>query len=369
MRKSYIGDSSAVSNECIYTLLENLSRGLPIDSSFDLSKFPSNIGANFDKTKKSFCSIATVIMSTQLYERINTSHDPTLYINILKPLFRVKCGKLRNQYLTDICNFIEINFSEMKHRVETLTEQILCLAVYIGKDEFNRILQYIKFGQGGIACNSGWSVQLGHIISKEMRIFFSDFLTNCTEFKRKTSLAFGESCESIMQIKPIFLDPMDVSYLILCINGESTSCRGGPQIKSVALQILFFKLSQVLLRSTGENRDDSYRRIYKNLLQPFFHIDIIQFLITGDEDFLRLDDRSPKELTDAIFNLGKNINRGRFDVNYFFKIFDDINSCKEIEDPEGKLDISNITNFVQCFVTRHERRFEREHGSNVVLSN
>jgi len=368
-QRHYIGDNVAVSSECIYNLLNNLSKGLPIDLSFDHLRFPHEIDAEFDKTKKSFCSIATLILITQLYERINSDHNPTLYINILKPLFQVKCGILRKKYMTDICNFIEINFSEMKDRVEILTTQILHLAVYIGKDEFNRILQYIKLGHGSIYCNSGWSVKFDHIISKEMRIFFSDFLKNCTEFKRKMSLAFGESCESIMQINPITLDPNTVSSLIGCINVESTSYSGSVQIRLLAMQILIIKLSQVLLRSTGQNRDDSYRRIYMNLLQPFFHKDIIQFLITGDEDFLRLDDRSPKELTDAIFNLGKNITTGWFAKNYFFKILNDINSCKEIEDPEGKLDISNITNFVQCFITRHEKRFVREHGSTVILSN
>jgi hypothetical protein len=130
------------------------------------------------------------------------------------------------------------------------------------------------------------------------------------------------------------------------------------------MQILIFKLSQVLLRSTGQNRDDSYIRIFKNLFQLFFDKNIIQWLITGNEDFNSLDDQSPQELSDKILDLSVIVGKDRF-----VQILKNINSCKEIEDPEGKLDISSITDFIPCFVERHQKRLRTLHGLPIILSN
>jgi hypothetical protein len=332
-----ISEIRAKKNRSIYTVLK------------------SPVLVNIDKD---MCSVAILIRLTNLYESITgVDHNPELYIKMLKPFFMVEYGMLRRKYTEEIHMFIEENLSPMKNKVEPLIAQILNLAVYIGKDEFNRILRNIKLG-----CGSIWSVKLNHIITKRMKIFFSDFLSNCVEFRRQMSLAFGESCNSIMQINPIYFDNRSVSYLINCISGEYDN--DYQQIRLVAMQTLIFKLSQVLLRSTGQNRDDSYIRIFKNLFQLFFDKDIVQWLITGNEDFLRLDDQSPQELSDKILDLSAIIGRDKF-----VQTLKNIHSCKEIEDPEGKLDISDITDFIPCFVERHQKRLRTLHGLPIILSN
>lgn len=340
-----ISEICAKKNRSIYTVLK--------------SPVLVNIDENFEY-KKNMCSIAILIRLTNLYESITgVDHNPELYIKMFKPLFMVEYGMLRRKYTEEIHIFIEENLSPMKNKVEILIAQILNLAVYIGKDEFNRILQYVKLG-----CGSVWVVKLNHIVTKNMKVFLFDFLRNCVEFKRQMSLAFGESCQSIMETNPICLDNRSFSYFIDCISGEYNSSRNHQQIRVLAMQILIFKLSQVLLRSTGQNRDDSYIRIFKNLFQLFFDKDIVQWLITGNEDFLRLDDQSPQELSDKILDLSVIVGKDRF-----VQILKNINSCKEIEDPEGKLDISSITDFIPCFVERHQKRLRTLHGLPIILSN
>ena len=357
-------------NRSIFHLLDCLLKSESPHSSIDsiFNSFNSSVSINFEY-KKNMCSLAILILSNMLYENItNLQPNIEMYIKMFKPLFMVKCGILRRKYVDELHHFlIDNEIMRRKFNPKVLIDIILHLVVYVGKDQFRRICSYIELGYGII-----YLTKMNHIITKGMKHFASNFLTKDVEFKRKMSLAFGESCQSVMQVRVIREDITDRTYhdLIVYINGEYTDRnRTGISVKIIALQILFFKLSQVLLRSTGENKDDIYMRIFRNLLQPIFGSDVIAHILTGDEDFLRLDDQSPKELTDAIFNLGKHINLHRFAKHDFFKILNAINSCKEIEDPEGKLDISNISNFVQCFVTRHEKRFKREHGSNAVLSN
>ena len=401
-RGNSVSKNDVLRNRSIFHLLDSLFKSESPLSSIDVifNSFNSSMPCDFEY-KKDMCSLAILIMSTILYE--NTRLPPAeelseivrarvsrkkarydakaaaqgqaagaqnieIYINILKPLFMVKYGTLRRIYIDNIRRFfIDNEIMLREFNSESLINIMLHLIVYVGKDQFRRICSYIELGYGII-----YLTKLQSIITKEMKEFASNFFRNDVGFRRKVSLAFGESCQSVMQVRVMRENITDRTYndLILSINGEYTDRNSiSISVKIIALQILFFKLSQVLLRSTGENKDDIYMRIFKNLLQPMFGNDIIAHILTGDEDFLRLDHRSPNELTDAIFQMGAHINFYRSKQNNFFKILDDINLCKEIEDPEGKLDISNITNFVQCFVTRHEKRFKREHGSNVVLSN